>query len=164
MVIYNFGFVDEKATAANKKKINAQNELAGRRSSTSTNQSEAELVEKLEDKIANKIATQALEQYKKEKLKSEEEMRLESEIEKFEVNADDIKTRFGDVVGNDALIDELKHIVKFMKDPEKYFNMGATLPSGCLISGPHGVGKTLIARAMAGKNLFAISSATEILL
>ena len=76
-------------------------------------------------------------------------------MRKFEVKSGTISTRFEDVVGNDDLVDELKNIVKFMKTPEQFSKVGATLPNGCLLMGPHGSGKTLIARAVAG--LFAKS-------
>jgi len=61
------------------------------------------------------------------------------------------KTRFNDVAGLTEVKEELKEVVDFLKNPEKYRRMGARTPKGVLLVGPSGVGKTLLARALAGE-------------
>ena len=60
-------------------------------------------------------------------------------------------TNFADVAGCDSAKLELEEVVDFLKNPEKYTEMGAKIPSGCLLNGPPGTGKTLLARAVAGE-------------
>ena len=60
-------------------------------------------------------------------------------------------TDFSDVAGCDSAKIELEEVVDFLKSPEKYVEMGAKIPSGCLLTGPPGTGKTLLARAVAGE-------------
>ena len=60
-------------------------------------------------------------------------------------------TDFSDVAGCDSAKIELEEVVDFLKAPEKYIEMGAKIPSGCLLNGPPGTGKTLLARAVAGE-------------
>ncbi|MDH3741551.1 MAG: ATP-dependent zinc metalloprotease FtsH, partial [Hyphomicrobiales bacterium] len=58
---------------------------------------------------------------------------------------------FGDVAGVDEAKMELKEVVSFLKDKEKYGKLGAHVPKGILLVGPPGTGKTLLARAVAGE-------------
>ncbi|MBI3443149.1 ATP-dependent zinc metalloprotease FtsH [Candidatus Woesebacteria bacterium] len=58
---------------------------------------------------------------------------------------------FGDVAGVDEAKKELEEVVDFLKNPAKYRRMGARTPKGVLLVGPSGVGKTLLARAVAGQ-------------
>ena len=58
---------------------------------------------------------------------------------------------FEDVAGQDAAKIELEEVVDFLKQPEKYVNVGAKVPRGVLLIGPPGTGKTLMARAVAGE-------------
>jgi len=61
------------------------------------------------------------------------------------------KITFKDVAGLKEAKEELKEIVDFLKNPKKYLQMGAKIPRGVLLLGPVGVGKTLLARAVAGE-------------
>lgn len=62
-----------------------------------------------------------------------------------------IKVTFADVAGVDEAKEELKEIVTFLKEPERYLKLGGKLPKGVLLVGPPGTGKTLLARAVAGE-------------
>ena len=62
----------------------------------------------------------------------------------------DMKT-FADVAGIDEVREELKEIVDFLKNHEKYNLLGGRIPKGVLLQGPPGTGKTLLARAIAGE-------------
>ncbi|MCY4464443.1 MAG: ATP-dependent zinc metalloprotease FtsH [Chloroflexi bacterium] len=58
---------------------------------------------------------------------------------------------FKDVAGADEAKEDLKEIVEFLKEPEKFIRLGARVPKGVLMVGPPGTGKTLMARAVAGE-------------
>lgn len=64
---------------------------------------------------------------------------------------DGAKVTFQDVAGVDEEKEELQEVVDFLRDPEKYKNIGARIPHGLLLVGPPGTGKTLLARAVAGE-------------
>ncbi len=61
------------------------------------------------------------------------------------------KVTFQDFAGADEAKEELKEIVEFLKEPKKFINIGAKIPTGVLLMGPPGTGKTLLARAIAGE-------------
>ncbi|MFW5690974.1 MAG: ATP-dependent zinc metalloprotease FtsH [Chloroflexota bacterium] len=58
---------------------------------------------------------------------------------------------FSDVAGAEEAKEDLKEIVEFLKEPEKFIRLGARVPKGVLMVGPPGTGKTLMARAVAGE-------------
>ncbi|KRY90966.1 ATP-dependent zinc metalloprotease YME1 -like protein [Trichinella pseudospiralis] len=68
-----------------------------------------------------------------------------------EIAPEDILVDFSDVKGIDEAKDELMQVVDFLKEPNKYLELGGRLPKGVLLVGPPGIGKTLLARAIAGE-------------
>ena len=67
------------------------------------------------------------------------------------VNSSWSKTCFTEVAGAEEAKTELLETVEFLKDPEKFNNLGGKMPAGVLLVGPPGTGKTLLARAVAGE-------------
>jgi cell division protease FtsH len=63
----------------------------------------------------------------------------------------DTGVTFDDVAGVDEAKDELREIVDFLQNPERYGRLGGRMPKGVLLIGPPGTGKTLLARAVAGQ-------------
>ena len=61
------------------------------------------------------------------------------------------KRTFADVAGADEEKEELREIVGFLQEPQKYLDLGARIPKGVLLVGPPGTGKTLLAKAVAGE-------------
>jgi len=61
------------------------------------------------------------------------------------------KVTFRDVAGIDEAKEELEEIIDFLKDPQKFTNLGGRIPKGVLLAGPPGTGKTLLAKAIAGE-------------
>ncbi|MBR5265522.1 MAG: AAA family ATPase, partial [Clostridia bacterium] len=61
------------------------------------------------------------------------------------------KVTFDDVAGADEEKEELKEVVEFLKNPQRFSSLGARIPKGVLLVGPPGTGKTLLARAVAGE-------------
>jgi cell division protease FtsH len=64
---------------------------------------------------------------------------------------DDVKTRFSDVWGQDAVLARVQENIVFLEDPESIEAKGGHVPSGILLWGPPGTGKTLMAEAVAGE-------------
>ncbi len=61
------------------------------------------------------------------------------------------KVTFKDVAGLDEAVEEVREVVEFLKQPEKFRRLGGRIPKGVLLVGPPGTGKTLLARAVAGE-------------
>jgi len=61
------------------------------------------------------------------------------------------KVTFTDVAGVDEAKEELREIIEFLKDPQKFQKLGGKIPKGVLLVGPPGTGKTLLAKAIAGE-------------
>jgi len=62
------------------------------------------------------------------------------------------KVRFGDIAGCDEAVEELREIVVFLKEPERFSRVGAKMPRGVILHGPPGTGKTLLAKGVAGES------------
>ena len=60
--------------------------------------------------------------------------------------------KFSDVAGEDEAKDSLKEIVDYLHNPNKYKQIGASMPKGILLVGPPGTGKTMLAKAVAGES------------
>lgn len=67
------------------------------------------------------------------------------------VNSERPKVKFNDVAGVEEAKEEVKEIVDFLKNPDRYIRLGAKIPKGVLLVGPPGTGKTLLAKAVAGE-------------
>ncbi|MGK0638777.1 ATP-dependent zinc metalloprotease FtsH [Schleiferia thermophila] len=73
-----------------------------------------------------------------------------SRAQLFDKNTN-VKVTFKDVAGMEGAKEEIQEIVNFLKNPEKYTNLGGKIPKGALLAGPPGTGKTLLAKAVAGE-------------
>ncbi len=74
------------------------------------------------------------------------------------INPKDSNITFADVAGIEEAKNEVQEIVEFLKNPKKFQKLGAKIPKGCLLVGPPGSGKTLLARAIAGEAKVAFFS------
>jgi cell division protease FtsH len=64
---------------------------------------------------------------------------------------EDIAVTFDDVAGIDEAVEEVREVVDFLQNPDKYQKLGGRIPKGVLLVGPPGTGKTLLAKAIAGE-------------
>ncbi len=90
--------------------------------------------------------------------KSQERMILNQQVEvtdntigKLNIQAQHSNVNFSDVAGVEGVKEELEEIIDFLRNPAKYREFDISLPKGVLLVGPPGVGKTLIAKAVAGE-------------
>ena len=67
------------------------------------------------------------------------------------INSEKPKVKFEDMAGNKEAKEEVTEIVEFLRNPDRYVNLGAQIPKGVLLVGPPGTGKTLLAKAVAGE-------------
>ena len=67
------------------------------------------------------------------------------------MNEDKNKVTFKDVAGVDEAKEELREIIEFLREPQKFNKLGGKIPKGVLLIGPPGTGKTLLAKAIAGE-------------
>lgn len=67
------------------------------------------------------------------------------------LNESSKKVTFADVAGVEEAKEELKEVVEFLKNPQKFTRLGGRIPKGVLLMGPPGTGKTLLARSVAGE-------------
>ncbi len=74
-----------------------------------------------------------------------------SKAKMFDKETAEVKTDFKDVAGLSEAKVEIKEIVDFLKNPDKYTQLGGKIPKGALLVGPPGTGKTLLAKAVAGE-------------
>jgi cell division protease FtsH len=70
---------------------------------------------------------------------------------KMAVDENEPVVTFADVAGLDEVVAELREVREYLRNPERFEALGATLPRGILLYGPSGSGKTLLARALAGE-------------
>lgn len=64
---------------------------------------------------------------------------------------EEVKITFKDVAGAEEAKEELQEVIEFLKNPQKFIQIGAKIPKGVLLYGPPGTGKTLMAKAVAGE-------------
>ncbi len=74
-----------------------------------------------------------------------------SKAKVFDKEGAEVKVDFKDVAGLEEAKIEIKEIVDFLKNPQKYTDLGGKIPKGALLVGPPGTGKTLLAKAVAGE-------------
>lgn len=67
------------------------------------------------------------------------------------INSEKPNVKFSDMAGNKEAKEEVAEIVEFLRNPDRYVNLGAQIPKGVLLVGPPGTGKTLLAKAVAGE-------------
>lgn len=112
-------------------------------------------LQKYKDKIRQKIGTNKfttqLEKAQEETPTNETSKVRQKEEVTFEITPISSNITFKDVAGIESIKEELEEVVDFLNNPKKYQKHNISLPKGVLLVGPPGVGKTLIAKAVAGE-------------
>jgi cell division protease FtsH len=83
---------------------------------------------------------------------SKRDIQISSQEKAKEFLPQQVKTKFEDIAGLEDAKEDLKEVVDFLKNPQKYLDIGARVPRGILMSGDPGNGKTMLARAVAGES------------
>ena len=105
--------------------------------------------EKIRKKLPNSFAQQL--QKAEEKASQEESKSDNTEHKSSSITPISSNISFKDIAGIESVKEELEEVVDFLNNPNKYAKYGVSLPKGVLLVGPPGVGKTLIAKAVAGE-------------
>ncbi|MCF0236206.1 MAG: ATP-dependent zinc metalloprotease FtsH, partial [Bacteroidaceae bacterium] len=74
-----------------------------------------------------------------------------SQAKEYNKETGGVNVTFKDVAGQEGAKQEIQEIVEFLKNPQKYTELGGKIPKGALLVGPPGTGKTLLAKAVAGE-------------
>lgn len=99
-----------------------------------------------------KIEDEDFEKSYKNLLENKRDIQISTSDQTKEFLPQQIKTRFNDIAGLEDAKEDFREVVDFLKNPEKYKEMGARIPKGVLMSGDPGNGKTLLAKAVAGES------------
>mgnify|MGYP000520684691 CR=1 FL=1 len=108
------------------------------------------LLNKYKEKIRKKMPANSFSN-EMQKAKESDTSQIQLEPESSNITPITTDLTFHDVAGISEVKEELEEIVDFLNNPKKYTKYGVSLPKGVLLIGPPGVGKTLIAKAVAGE-------------